>query len=52
MEKNTNYSMVRKVVIESYYFFCAYIPDKINYLRVGRIKFIYITIEVMIYTCL
>ena len=23
-------------------FFLAYIPDKISYLRVGRIKFIYI----------
>ena len=33
-------------------FFFAYIPDKINYLRVGRIKFIYITIEVMHCTCL
>ena len=28
-------------------FFFAYIPDKINYLRFGRIKCIYITIEVI-----
>ena len=28
-------------------FFFAYIPDKINSLRAGRIKFIYITIEVI-----
>ena len=33
-------------------FFFAYIPDKISYLRVGKIKFIYITIEVMHCTCL
>ena len=33
-------------------FFFAYITDKINYLRVGRIKFIYITMEVMHSTCL
>ena len=32
-------------------FFFANIPDKINYLRVGRIKFIYIKIEVVHYTC-
>ena len=33
-------------------FFYAYITGKNNYLRVGRIKFIYITIEVMHCTCL
>ena len=35
-----------------YTIFFAYIPNRINYLRVGRIKFIYITIYVMHYTCL
>ena len=33
--------------------FCfAYIPDRFNYIRVGRIQFIYITIDVMHYTTL
>ena len=44
--------MFREKVIKSSYFFFAYIPDKINYLRFGRIKFIDITMEVMHYTCL
>ena len=43
--------MLREMVIKLFCFL-AYIPDKINYLRVGRIKFIYITTEVMHYTCL
>ena len=51
--KNTNYKMFREMVIKLYIlFFFDYIPDKINYLRVGWINFIYITIEVMHYTCL
>ena len=33
-------------------FFFGYIPDKINYLREGCIKFIYITKEFMHYTYL
>ena len=41
--------MFREMVIKLYYYF-AYIPDKINYLRVGWIKFIYSTIEFMHYT--
>ena len=38
--------MFREMVLKIIVFFFAYIPDKINYLRVGRIKFIYMTIEV------
>ena len=39
--------MFREMLIKLYFFYFAYIPDKIIYLRVGRIKFIYITIEAM-----
>ena len=44
--------MFREIVTKPSYFFFVYILDKINYLRFGWIKFIYITIEVMHYTCL
>ena len=39
--------MFREMVLKIIVFFFAYIPDKINYQRVGRIKFIYMTIEVI-----
>ena len=39
--------MFREMAIKIVVFFFAYIPDKIKYLGVGRIKFIFITIEVI-----